>query len=65
MSPTDETLPEETDVVLRWLERPGTRVVDSNLPWVSPVGGAGGALSRLDPLVERARELAWEDERAS
>lgn len=65
VSPTDETLPEETDVVLRWLERPGTRVVDSNLPWVSPVGGAGGALSRLDPLVERARELAWKEERAS
>lgn len=49
-------LPEETDVVLRWLERPGTRVVETATEWVSPVGGAGRALAALDPLVHRAWE---------
>lgn len=54
------TLPEETDVVLRWLQRPGVRVVDTEQPWCSPVHGATGPLSRLEPLVRRAHDAEWE-----
>lgn len=61
----EATLIEETDVILRWLERSGTRVVETATPWTSPVHGAGGGLARLDPLVERAREIAWENDLAS
>jgi DNA polymerase-3 subunit epsilon len=32
---------EETELVLRWLERPGTRLVASTGPWCSPARGAG------------------------
>ncbi|GGP41381.1 DEDD exonuclease domain-containing protein [Saccharothrix coeruleofusca] len=32
---------EEVGVVLRWLERPGTRLVRCDTPWSSPAGAAG------------------------
>jgi DNA polymerase-3 subunit epsilon len=32
---------EETTLLLRWLETPGTRLVQSSQPWSSPAGGAG------------------------
>jgi DNA polymerase-3 subunit epsilon len=32
---------EETECVLRWLERPGTRLVRGSQPWVCPAYGAG------------------------
>lgn len=54
------TLPEETDVVLRWLESPGVRVVDTDEPWFSPVHGASGPLARLEPLVREAHNDAWQ-----
>ncbi len=33
--------PEETSVVLRWLDRPGTRLVHCATPWTSPAHAAG------------------------
>jgi len=33
--------PEEASVVLRWLERPGTRLVRCDRPWTSPAHAAG------------------------
>jgi DNA polymerase-3 subunit epsilon len=33
--------PEETGVVLRWLDRPGTRLVHCDQPWASPARSAG------------------------
>ncbi|MDQ2585778.1 DEDD exonuclease domain-containing protein [Saccharothrix yanglingensis] len=33
--------PEETGVVLRWLDQPGTRLVRCDTPWTSPAGAAG------------------------
>lgn len=62
VAPDTPTLVEETDVILRWLEQPGTRLVASHMPWTSPLRGAGQSLSRLDPLFERAREIAWPGE---
>lgn len=59
-------LPEETDVLLRWLEQPGTRIVEAAQPWVMPVHGAPSDLERLAPLIVRARdvEATWSGERA-
>lgn len=34
---------EESERILRWLEQPGTRIVDVEGQWTCPVGGAGGA----------------------
>ncbi|WP_433270079.1 DEDD exonuclease domain-containing protein [Actinosynnema sp. CS-041913] len=42
--------PEETSVVLRWLDRPGTRLVHCDRPWTSPAHAAGAWRS----WVERA-----------
>ncbi|PZS01611.1 MAG: DEDD exnuclease domain-containing protein [Pseudonocardiales bacterium] len=33
---------EETECILRWLERPGTRLVESEHAWSCPAHGAGG-----------------------
>lgn len=40
---------EETELVLRWLEQPGTRIVDLNGTWTCPVGGAGASRAALEP----------------
>ncbi|MEP6599146.1 MAG: DEDD exonuclease domain-containing protein [Actinomycetota bacterium] len=57
-------LAEETECVLGWLERPGTRLVLSSAPWASPAFGAGGLRAFLgtgslraaaDPFADRRR----------
>jgi DNA polymerase-3 subunit epsilon len=47
--------PEETELILNWLERPGTRLVELDGEWAWPAGGAAQARSRLrlDPPTER------------
>jgi DNA polymerase III subunit epsilon len=42
-------LPEETELVLRWLETPGTRLVDLDGEWTCPVDGAGSSRAQLEP----------------
>lgn len=44
---------EETECVLRWLERPGSRLVESSAAWASPAWGAGGKGEWLAALNER------------
>ncbi|MFK5633872.1 MULTISPECIES: DEDD exonuclease domain-containing protein [unclassified Ornithinimicrobium] len=44
-----EVLPEETELVLRWLEEPGTRLVDLEGLWTCPVDGAGASRALLEP----------------
>jgi hypothetical protein len=39
--PTPACSAEETECVLRWLERPGTRLIAIDGTWASPVHGAG------------------------
>jgi DNA polymerase-3 subunit epsilon len=39
--------PEETEVLLNWLEQPGTRLVELEGIWAWPVAGAAAARSRL------------------
>ena len=57
-------LVEETEVILRWLEEPGTRLVHASSAWVLPAHGAGGLVSWLaadgarraaDPFTDRRR----------
>jgi DNA polymerase-3 subunit epsilon len=56
-------LAEETECLLRWLEAPGTRLVDSSAGWAMPAFGAGGAREYLaghgaheaDPFADRRR----------
>jgi DNA polymerase III subunit epsilon len=45
---------EEVHVVLRWLERPGTRLVHCATPWSEPARGAGA----WDGWLARARVAA-------
>jgi DNA polymerase-3 subunit epsilon len=49
--PTPSASPEETERILAWLERPETRLVQADIGWSSPVGGAGrwrAFLARVD-----------------
>ena len=45
-------LPEETELILRWLESPGTRLVDLDGEWTCPVGGAGASRAALEPQAK-------------
>lgn len=49
--PGTSALPEETEMVLRWLEAEGTRLVDIEGEWTCPVGGAAAAHSELAPAL--------------
>ena len=49
--PGTSALPEETELVLRWLEAEGTRLVDIDGEWTCPVGGAASAQSDLAPAL--------------
>ena len=44
-------LTEETEILLRWLEAPGVRIVELDGTWTCPVGGAGSVRSELEPAV--------------
>ena len=48
--PAPAAYPEETELVLRWLESPGVRIVLLDGEWTCPVGGAGAAKANLDQL---------------
>lgn len=49
--PGTSALPEETELVLRWLEAEGTRLVDIEGEWTCPVGGAAAAHRELAPAL--------------
>lgn len=46
--PAPAAIPEETERVATWLERPGVRLVDLEGEWSCPIAGAGGHLARAD-----------------
>jgi DNA polymerase-3 subunit epsilon len=50
-------LTEETELVLRWLESPGVRLVDLEGVWTCPVDGAGAARARLEPQAVHWHEV--------
>jgi DNA polymerase III subunit epsilon len=62
--PLRAALAEETECILRWLDEPGTRLVDTSHPWAMPAFGAGGLRAFLgsdaarfaaDPFADRRR----------
>ncbi|MBE7188398.1 DEDD exonuclease domain-containing protein, partial [Jatrophihabitans endophyticus] len=63
VDPTHVPLAEESEAILRWLEEPGTRLVDATHPWLMPAHGAGGLRAYLatagreaaDPFADRRR----------
>lgn len=54
-------LTEEAEIVLRWLEGPGVRIVDIDGLWTCPVGGAGSVRHELEPAVAAAAEAVGFD----
>lgn len=49
--PGTSALPEETEIVVRWLEAEGTRLVDIEGEWTCPIGGAAAAHEELAPAL--------------
>ncbi|WP_226344918.1 DEDD exonuclease domain-containing protein [Agilicoccus flavus] len=49
VAPAPAALPDETDLLLRWLGEDGVRIVELDGTWASPAHGAGSAVLRLDP----------------
>jgi DNA polymerase-3 subunit epsilon len=54
VAPASAAHPEETDLVLAWLEQPGVRIVDVDGEWSCPVRSA----QRVDPIAAVALDLA-------
>ncbi|GAA6525754.1 DEDD exonuclease domain-containing protein [Intrasporangium sp. DVR] len=54
-------LVEETEILLRWLETPGVRIVELDGSWTCPVGGAGALRHELEPAVAAAHEVVGFD----
>ena len=54
-------LVEETEILLRWLEAPGVRIVELDGSWTCPVGGAGSVRHELEPAVASAHEVVGFD----
>src|SRR3954454_23837449 len=51
-------LAEESECILRWLEEPGTRLVQASDPWAVPAFGDGGLLIYLHSPRDAARDAA-------
>jgi DNA polymerase-3 subunit epsilon len=50
-------LTEETELILRWLESPGVRLVELDGRWTCPVDGAGGMRAVLEPQAAHWHEV--------
>jgi DNA polymerase-3 subunit epsilon len=59
--PTPAATAEETEVLLRWLESDGVRLVHVDGDWTCPVGGAGGHLAVHDAVEDSRRTLTGFD----
>ena len=46
--PLPAALAEETEVILRWLDQPGTRLVELDGQWAVPLHGAESVKERID-----------------
>ena len=65
LGPAPAATAEESEVILRWLESPGVRLVDVEGEWVCPVRGAGRHLALHDAVEESRHQLTpFEDRRA-
>lgn len=55
LGPLNGAPPEETSLVLRWLNQPGTRLVHCDVPWTSPAAAAASWRTWLD-LADAGRD---------
>jgi DNA polymerase-3 subunit epsilon len=62
--PTPCATSEEMQAVLRWLDRPGTRLVRLDGTWVSPAYGAARLLARLDAAQAGGAAAPFADRRS-
>jgi DNA polymerase-3 subunit epsilon len=58
VGPTPAASAEETECLLRWLEQPGTRLVEMEGTWASPAFGAGGVRIWAQ-AAEDGRASSW------
>ncbi len=65
LGPTPAATAEETEKVLRWLERPGIRLVHVDGEWSCPVRGASRHLAAHDAVEQSRLSLVPFDERRS
>jgi DNA polymerase III subunit epsilon len=65
LGPTPAASAEETEVVLRWLESPGIRLVHVEGEWTCPVRGASRHLAAHDAVDQSRLSLVPFDERRS
>jgi|KBSSwiStaDraftv2_1062776.scaffolds.fasta_scaffold10979_7 DNA polymerase-3 subunit epsilon len=56
-------LAEESEVILSWLESPGTRLVQASSPWTIPARGAGGMVAWLAGDAARRAASPFADRR--
>jgi DNA polymerase III subunit epsilon len=61
--PVPAATAEETECVLRWLEEPGTRLVELEGIWALPMHGAGRHRRWLDAVIEARTAVAPFDDR--
>ncbi len=61
--PAPAATPAESELLLRWLESPGVRLVHVDGDWTCPVGGARRLLPVLDSAAESRAGVAPFDER--
>jgi DNA polymerase III subunit epsilon len=65
VGPTPAATAEETEKVIRWLERPGIRLVHVDGEWTCPVRGASRHLAAHDAVEQSRLSLVPFDERRS
>jgi DNA polymerase-3 subunit epsilon len=65
LGPTPAASAEETEKVLRWLDRPGIRLVHVDGEWTCPVRGASRHLAAHDAVEQSRLSLVPFDERRS
>jgi DNA polymerase-3 subunit epsilon len=58
--PIPAGLTEETEIILRWLDTPGVRIVDIDGSWTCPVGGAGSVRHELEPAIAGAGAIGFD-----
>jgi DNA polymerase-3 subunit epsilon len=59
--PTPCATAEETEVIIRWLEAPGVRLVSATEGWAFPAYGAGGRQAWLDAATDRSRVAPFDE----
>jgi DNA polymerase-3 subunit epsilon len=65
LGPAPAATAQETELVLRWLEAPGTRLIEVEGSWWLPAAGAGGHLATHDAVETSRTALVPFDERRS